>query len=124
MADAEFTDAGGGKIVVAAWQGARASLNRALEGAGVAVAGCSAALESDEVNRNVWPGAHFCTTGVQAQSLTSLDATGVTPEVLTSIFAPGRGLSAIVEAEAPPACAAALAGAAAKPGAISSQINR
>ena len=124
VADAEFTDAGGGKVVVSVWQGARACLSDVPEGAGVALVGCSAALEDGEVKINIWPGAHVCTTGEQAQSLTSLDATGVSAEVLTATFTPGRGLAALVGAEAHPTCAAALADAVAKSDAITFQINR
>ena len=46
VADAEFTDAGGVKIVVSIWQGVRAYANELSSGAGVAVLGCSATLES------------------------------------------------------------------------------
>ena len=100
VADAEFTDAGGGKIVVSVWQSARAYFDGLPSGAGVAVLGCSATLESGEVKINVSPGAHICTSGDQAQSLTSLDTHGASAEVLTATFTPGRGLAALVDAAA------------------------
>ena len=124
VAEAEFTDAGGGKIVVSVWQGARGYFSGVPSGAGVAVLGCSAALEGGEVKINVWPGAHVCTSGEQAQSLTSLETTGESAEVLTATFTPGRGLAALVDAAAHPTCAAALADAVAKSDAITFQINR
>ena len=124
VAEAEFTDAGGGVIRVSVWQGAREYFSRLEAGTGVAVVGCSAALESNEVKINIWPGAHVCTSGEQAQSLTSLDAAGVSAEVLTATFTPGRGLKAVVDAEAHPTCAAALADAVAKTDAVTFQINR
>ena len=106
------------------WQGARACLSDVPEGAGVALVGCSAALEDGEVKINIWPGAHVCTTGEQAQSLTSLDAIGESAEVLTATFTPGRGLAAIIDEAAHLTCAAALADAVAKSDAITFQINR
>ena len=124
VADAEFTDAGGSKIVVSVWTGARAYFDAISNGTGVAVLGCSAALEDNEVKINVWPGAHVCTSGEQAQSLTSLDSIGESAEVLTATFTPGRGLAAIVDTEAHPTCAAALADAVAKSDSITFQINR
>ena len=124
VADAEFTDAGGGRIVVSVWQAARDYFSGVSTGAGVAVLGCSAALENGEVKINVWPGAHVCTSGEQAQSLTSLDTTGASAEVLTATFTPGRSLAALVDAAAHPTCAAALADAVVKSDAITFQINR
>ena len=112
VADAEFTDAGGWKIVVSVWTGARAYFNGISNGTGVAVLGCSAALQDNAVKINVWPGAHVCTSGEQAQSLTSLDSAGASAEVLTATFTPGCGLAAIVDEEAHPTCAAVLAAAA------------
>ena len=124
VADAEFTDAGRVKIYVSIWGGARAYFNELSNGAGVAVLGCSAMLESGEVKINVRPGAHICTSGEQAQSLTSLDTTAASAEVLTSTFTPGRGLAAITDAMAHCTCAAALADAVPEPDAITFQINR
>ena len=50
-------------IRVSVWQGARDYFDRLEAGTGVAVVGCSAALEGSEVKINIWPGAHVCTTG-------------------------------------------------------------
>ena len=128
VADAEFTDAGGKKIVVGIWDGARAYFGKLPSGAGVAVLGCSATLEDSETGPkpkiNVRPGVHICTSGDQAQSLTSLDTTAASAEVLTSTFTPGRGLAAITDAMAHCTCAAALADAVPEPDAITFQINR
>eukprot|EP00959_Pyramimonas_sp_CCMP1952_P113897 2381669-Pyramimonas_sp.AAC.1 len=66
VAEAEFADAGGGKIVVAGRQKAREYFARVRPGSGVAVLGCSAALENGEVNINIWPGARISTVGDQA----------------------------------------------------------
>ena len=93
-------------------------------GAGVAVLVCSATVESGEVKINVRPGAHVCTNGDQAQSLTSLDTSAASCEVLTATFTPGRGLAAIVDEVAHATCAAALADAVPEPDAITFQINR
>ena len=110
--------------MVSVWQAARDYFSGVYTGAGVAVPGCSAALENGEVKINVWPGAHVCTSGEQAQSLTSLDTTGASAEVLTATFTPGRSLAALVDAAAHPTCAAALADAVVKSDAITFQINR
>ena len=88
VAEAEFTDAGGGKIVVTVRQKAREYFAHVPPGSGVAVLGCSAALENGEVKINIWPGAHISTVGAQAQSLTSLDATSLSAEVLTAQWVP------------------------------------
>ena len=45
------------------WQGARAYFDGVAIGVGVAVLGCSATLESGEVEINVSPRAHVCTIG-------------------------------------------------------------
>ena len=124
VAEAEFTDAGRGKVVVSIWQGAIGYFEKVEIGAGVALLGCSAAVENNEVKINVWPGAHICTNGKQAECLTNLEATTDQAEVLTATFTPGQGLSALVEDEAHPTCATALADAVAKPTPITFQINR
>ena len=124
VSDAEFTDAGGGKVVVSVWQGARGYFDKLETGAGVALLGCSAAVENNEVKINMWPGTHICTTGEQAQSLTSLEATNAQAEVLTATFTPGQSLMTLVEEDAHPTCATALADAVAKSTPITFQINR
>ena len=110
--------------MVSVWECARAYFNGLPSGARVAVLGCSATLESGEVKINVRPGAHICTSGDQAQSLTSLDTNAASCEVLTATFTPGRGLAAIVDEVAHCTCAAALADAVPEPDAITFQINR
>ena len=40
-------------------------------GLGVAIIGCNATKEKDEVKLNIWPAAHVTNAGEQAQSLTS-----------------------------------------------------
>merc|ERR1712197_174047 len=118
-------DEGGWKIMVSAWQSARTSLGSLPPGAGVAVVGCSASLEGGEVKVNIWPGAHICTTGDQAQSLTGVDPSQVTERVLTAQFAPvGRGIEECMRDAAHPTCAAALADAFARTDAITFQTNR
>ena len=73
---------------------------------------------------NVRPGAHVCTSGDQAQSLTSLTIDAASAEVLTSTFSPGQALAALVTDEAFCTCAAALAEAVPEVDAITFQINR
>ena len=125
VADAAFIDESGGKIMVSVWQPARTGLGTLPPGAGVVVVGCSASLEGGEVKVNIWPGAHICTTGDQAQSLTGVDPSQVTERVLTAQFAPvGRGMEECMHDAAHPTCAAALADAFARAGAITFQINR
>ena len=126
VAEAEFTDAGGGKIVVAVWKTAREYFAHVRPGSGVAVLGCSAALENGEVKINIWPGAHISTVGDQVQSLTSLDATGLSAEVLTAQWVPssGSGLASAMEAAAHSTCAVALADAIGHLQPITFQINR
>jgi hypothetical protein len=93
-------------------------------GLGVAILGCSATKENDTVKLNIWPGAHMCTGGEQAQSLTSLDTTGLATETLTPTFSPGEDLVSLVKGAAHPTCAKALADAIAQNEPIVYQINR
>ena len=113
------------KIVVSVWQPAQTCLGSLPPGAGVAVVGCSASLEGGEVKVNIWPSAHICTTGGQAQSLTSVDPSQVTERVLTAQFTPvGRAMEECMQDDAHLTCAAALADASARTDAITFQINR
>ena len=77
-----------------------------------------------EVKVNIWPGSHISTSGAQAQSLTSLDATTLPTQVLTATFTPGKDVASMMEPEAHPTCAAALADAVVKERALTFQINR
>ena len=90
----------------------------------MAIIGCSATKEGNEVKLNIWPGAHVSTDGEQAQSLTSLDATGLATERLTATFTPGQDLEPLVAGEAHPTCAAALADAVGQVQPKVFQINR
>ena len=77
VSEAEFVDAKSGKVTVSLWDRAIRTVQSLAAGAGVAVVGCSATVVEAEVKLNVWPGAHISTTGAQAQSLTSLDASNL-----------------------------------------------
>ena len=90
VATAEFVDASGGKIDVSVWNDAYQLLQPLTVGSGVAILGCNATKEKDEVKLNIWPGAHVTTDGDQAQSLTSFDPTGLATETLTATFSPGK----------------------------------
>ena len=70
------------------------------------------------------PGAHVCTSGGQAQSLTSLDTNVESADMLTANFTSGRGVAAILYETAHCMCAVAWADAVPKSDAIAVQINR
>ena len=93
-------------------------------GVGVAIVGCSATKEKDEVKLNIWPAAHVTTDGEQAQSLTSLDTAGLATQTLTATFTPGQDLAPLAEGDAHPTCAMALADAIGEVEAKVFQINR
>ena len=122
VADAEFMDPEGSRIVVGVWQGAKEYFGQVSPGTGVAVVGATATKEEAEVKVNIWPGAHVSTTGEQAQSLTSQHVLQGT--LLTPTFTPGRGVANQLAHEAHPTCAVALADSSAKTGPITFQINR
>lgn len=122
VADAEFMDPDGSRIVVGVWQGAKEYFGHVSPGTGVAVVGATATKEEAEVKVNIWPGAHVSTTGEQAQSLTSQDVLEGT--LLTATFTPGRDVASQLAPEAHPTCAVALADSAAKADPITFQINR
>ena len=112
--------------MVTVWQKARDYFAHVPPGSGVAVLGCSAALENGDVKINIWPGAHISTVGAQAQSLTSLDATSLSAEVLTAQWVPssGAGLASVMDAKAHSTCAVALGDAIAHAQPITFHINR
>ena len=89
MLEAESVDAKGGKVTVSVWDSATRTLQSLAQGTGVAVVGCSATVAEAEVKLNIRPGAHICTTGTRAQSLTSLDASTLQTQTLTAICTPG-----------------------------------
>lgn len=122
VADAEFMDPDGSRIVVGVWQGAKEYFGQVSPGTGVAVVGATATKEEAEVKVNIWPGAHVSTSGEQAQSLTSQDVLEGT--LLTPTFTPGRDVTSQLAPEAHPTCAVALADSAAKADPITFQINR
>ena len=124
VATAEFVDASGGKIEVSVWNEAYKLLQPLPTGLGVAIIGCNATKEKDEVKLNIWPAAHVTNAGEQAQSLTSLDATGLVTETLTATFTPGQDLELLASGEAHPTCAKALADAVGQAEAKVFQINR
>ena len=117
-------DRGGGQVKVSVWQNARRALDCIQMGSGVAVVGCSATMENGQVRLGIWPSAHVCADGAQAEGLRDLDASGVAAETLTAIFSPGLGLSEWVAGGALPTCAVALGEAVAKGAPIAFQINR
>ena len=123
VSEAEFVDAKGGKVIVSVWDRAIPTLQSLTAGAGGAVVGCSATVAEAEVKLNIWPGAHICTIGAQAQSLTSLDASTLQTETLTATFTPGLNVLATMEEVAHPTCAAALADAVVDQS-VTFQINR
>ena len=124
VAAAEFVDTTGGKIVVSVWNAAYKLLQPLPVGVGVAIIGCNATKERDEVKLNIWPATHVSTDGEQAQSLTSLDTTGLATETLTATFTPGQDLAPLAEGEAHPTCAKALADAVGQAEPKVFQINR
>ena len=121
--EAEFVDAKGGSVAVSFWDSATRMLESLALGAGVALVGCNATVAESEVKLNIWPGAHICTTGTQAQSLTSLDASVLDTQTLTATFTPGQDVLATMEEVAHPTCAAALADAVVDRD-VTFQINR
>ena len=123
VSEAEFVDANGGKVLVSLWDSATRALDSLTAGAGVAVVGCSATVVDTEVKLNMWPNVHICTTGTQAQSLTSLDVSTLPVQTLTATFAPGQDVLATMEDVAHPTCAVALADAVVERP-VTFQINR
>ena len=123
VSEAEFVDANGGKVLVGVWDNATRALDSLTAGAGVAVVGCSATVVDTEVKLNIWPNVHICTTGTQAQSLTSLDVSTLPVQTLTATFAPGQDVLAAMEDVAHPTCAVALADAVVERP-VTFQINR
>ena len=123
VSEAEFVDANGGKVLVSLWDDATRALDSLPAGAGVAVVGCSATVVDNEVKLNMWPSVHICTTGTQAQSLTSLDVSMLPVQTLTATFAPGQDVLAAMEDVAHPTCAVALADAVVERP-VTFQINR
>ena len=97
VSEAAFVDANGGKVLVSLWDSATRALDSLPAGAGVAVVGCSATVVDNEVKLNMWPNVHICTTGTQAQSLTSLDVSTLPVQTLTATFAPGQDVLATME---------------------------
>ena len=63
VSEAEFLDESGSKIAVSVWQEARAAVSSLQPGTGVAVVGCNATVENNEVKVNIWPGSHISTAG-------------------------------------------------------------
>ena len=124
VATAEFVDTSGGKIDVSVWNEAYKLLQPLTVGSGVAIVGCNATKEKDEVKLNIWPGAHVSTDGEQAQSLTSLDTTGLATATLTATFSPGQDLASLAAGEAHPTCAKALTDAIGQGDPKVFQINR
>jgi len=124
VSEAEFLDSDGSNIAVSVWKQARTALDSLQPGTGVAVIGSNATVQGGEVKVNSWPGSHISTSGAQAQSLTSLDATTLPTQVLTATFTPGKDVASMMEPEAHPTCAAALADAVVKERALTFQINR
>ena len=123
VSEAAFVDANGGKVLVSVWDSATRALDSLTAGAGVAVVGCSATVVDNEVKLNLWPNVHICTTGTQAQSLTSLDVSTLPVQTLTATFAPGQDVLANMEDVAHPTCAVALADAVVERP-VTFQINR
>ena len=123
VSEAEFVDAKGGKITISVWERAIQMLQSLAAGAGVAVVGCNATVVDAEVKLNIWPGVHISTTGAQAQSLTSLDASTLHTQTLTATFTPGTDVLASMEEFAHPTCAAALTDAVVQQ-LVTFQINR
>ena len=124
VATAEFVDTSGGKVNVSVWNEAYKLLQPLPVGVGVAIIGCNATMEKNEVKFNIWPAAHVSTDGEQAQSLTSLDTTGMATETLTATFTPGLDLAPLAEGEAHPTCAKALTDAIGQAEPKVFQINR
>ena len=124
VATAEFVDKHGGKIVVSVWNEAYQLLRPLALGVGVAIIGCNATKEKNEVKLNIWPGAHVSTHGDQAQALTSFDAAAMVAQVLTATFTPGLDLTVLAQGDAHPTCAKALTDAIGQGEPKVFQINR
>ncbi len=124
VSEATFVDSGGSKIAVSVWQDAGDTLSSLPPGSGVAVIGSNAIVENDAVKVNSCPASHICTSGDQAQSLTSMDETKLATQVLTATSRSGKDVASMMESEAHPTCAAALADAVVKADPITFQINR
>ena len=116
VSEATFLDGGGGRVAVSVWQSATRALAGAQVGSGAAVVGCTATMDNGQVKLGIWPSAHVCSQGVQAEGLTGLDATTVAAETLTATFSPGQGLTDLLGGGAIPTCAVALGEAVAKGG--------
>ena len=124
VADAEFVDATGAKIVASVWNDAYELLKSIKIGSGVVVLGSNAVKELADVKLNIWPSAHVSTDGEQAQSLTSLNIENLETKMLTATFTPGQDLGELVAGEAHPTCCKALADAIGQSDAKVFQINR
>ena len=90
VSEADFVDANGGRVAVSVWDRANRMVQSIAEGAGVSVVGCCATVADAEVKLNIWPGAHICITGTQAQSLTSLDVDTLHAQTRTATLTPGQ----------------------------------
>ena len=93
-------------------------------GAGACVVGCTATVENVQVKLSIWPSAHVCADGSQAESLTGLDASAAAGKTLTATFSPGGGFAELASEPALPTCAVALGDAVARGKPIGFQINR
>ena len=124
VSEATFVDAKGGKVKVAVWDKAYEMFDCLSLGAGVLILGCNATAQDGEVKLNIWPGAHICTSGEQAQSLACLNTSTMNTQELTAKFSPGDSLKKCVAEEAQPTCAVALADAMGFSEAVTFQINR
>ena len=124
VADAEFVDETGAKIVASVWNDAYDLLNTITIGSGVVVLGSNAVKDIADVKLNIWPSAHVSTDGEQAQALTSLDVENLETTTLTATFTPGQDLGELVAGEAHPTCCKALADAIGQSDAKVFQINR
>ena len=82
----------------------------------MAVVGCTATMDNGQVKLGIWPSAHVCSEGAQAEGLTGLDATVAAAETLTATFSPGQSLTELLAGGAIPTCAVALGEAVAKGG--------
>jgi hypothetical protein len=124
VADAEFVDETGAKIVASVWNDAYDLLNTISIGSGVAVLGSNAVKDIADVKLNIWPSAHVSTDGEQAMALTRLDVENLETTTLTATFTPGQDLGELVAGEAHPTCCKALADAIGQSDAKVFQINR
>ena len=111
-------------MIVAVWDKASELFDSLDKGNGVLVLGCNATVQDGEVKLNIWPGAHICTSGEQAQSLTRLDADSLITQPLTAKFQSAESVVKCMSVDAQPTCAVALADATGFPEAVTFQINR